>query len=50
MEEAKEQYKIFVKDVLASHFQKFEEHGKFQQIVDEFLDSFFSDKKKLSCL
>ena len=42
---AKEQYKIFVKDVLTSYFEKFETFDMFQQTVDEFLDSFLSDRK-----
>ena len=41
---AKEQYKIFVKDVLTSYFEKFETFDMFQQTVDEFLDSFLSDR------
>ena len=45
VEEAKEKYKIFVKDVLTSHFEKFEAFDMFQQRVDEFLDSFLSAKR-----
>ena len=44
-EEAMELYKIFVKEVLTSHFEKFEAFDMFQQRVDEFLDSSLSDRK-----
>ena len=43
VQEAREQYKIFVKDVLTSHFEKFDSFDMFLQRVDEFSDSFFSD-------
>ena len=44
VEEAKEQYKIFVKDVQTTHFEKFEAFEIFQQRADKFLNSFLSDK------
>ena len=48
VEEPNEQCKIFIKDDLISYFEKFKAFDMFQQRVDEFLDSFLSDKK--NCL
>ena len=45
VEEAKKRCKIFVKDIVTLHFERFEEFHMFQQTVNKFMGSFLSDKK-----
>lgn len=45
VEEAKEQYQSFVKDVVTAEFDKFKGFDKYDQRVDEFLGTYLSEQK-----